>query len=134
MRFIQVLAKLLKDTYSVEEVASQVFKLFPGIRSAEKRQILDDAIQYSLPLQDMEYTKFEDKEYTNMRLMLTFPDKDVYKAAEKYFSMLMSQGGRKGISFNRTSEERTKNCLLCPHSGYCRGAWFGQDYKTDDND
>lgn len=134
IRFIQILTKLLKGKYSIEEVAEQVFELFPGIRSAEKRQILDDAIQFPLPSQDTEYTKFEEKEYTDMRLMLTFPDKDVFKAAEKQFSMLMSQEGRRGISFNRIDKERTRNCLLCPHSEYCRESWFGQDYKAGDND
>lgn len=134
MRFIQVLAKLMKPKYSIEEVAEQVFELFPSIRKAEKRQILDDAMHYHLPHQDTEYTKFEDKEYTDLRLMLTFPDPDVFGAAGKKFSMLRSQNGRTGVYFDKKGEEREKNCELCPHSGYCRGSWFGQDYLADKND
>ncbi|MBQ7864186.1 MAG: hypothetical protein IJ353_06965 [Lachnospiraceae bacterium] len=134
MRFIQVLAKRLKPKYSIDQVAEQVFELFPGVRKAEKRQILDDAIQYPLPTQETEYTKFEDKEYTDLRLLLTFPDRDVYKSAEREFSMLMSQNGRKGVFFAKTGEERERNCELCPHSGYCRESWFGQDYQAEGND
>lgn len=134
MRFIQALAKLMKPKYSIEQVAEQVFELFPNVRKAEKRQILDDAIKYPLPTQETEYTKFEDKEYTNLRLMMTFPDKDVYKSAEKKFSMLMSQNGQKGVYFDKKGEEGERNCELCPHSGYCRGSWFGPDYTADSND
>lgn len=134
MRLIQSLAKLLKHQYSIEQVAEQVFELFPGVRKAEKRQILDDAMQYSLPAQEIEYTKYEDREYTNLRLMLTFPDKDVYKSAEREFSMLMSQNGRKGVFFDKKGKEGEKNCELCPHITYCRGAMFGQDYLMDGND
>lgn len=134
MRFVQVLTKLLKPKYTIEQVAEQVFELFPNIRKAEKRQILDDAIKYPLPSQDTEYTRFEDTEYTNLRLMLTFPDKAVYKSAEEKFSMLMSQNGRKGVYFDKKGEEGEKNCELCPHSGYCRGSWFGPDYQANDND
>lgn len=134
MRFIQALAKQLKPKYSIEQVAEQVFELFPNVRKAEKRQILDDAMKYPLPVQENEYTKFEDKEYTNLRLMLTFPDKAVYQSAERKFSMLMSQNGRKGISFEKKGEEGEKNCELCPHSGYCRGSRFGADYQANNND
>lgn len=134
MRFIQVLAKRLKPKYSMEQVAEQVFELFPNVRKAEKRQILDDAMKYPLPTQEIEYTKLEDKEYTNLRLMLTFPDKAVYQSAERKFSMLMSQNGRKGVYFEKKGEEGERNCELCPHSGYCRGSWFGADYQANNND
>lgn len=134
MRFIQALASQLKPNYSIEQVAEQVFELFPNVRKAEKRQILDDAIKYPVSAQENEYTKFEDKEYTNLRLMLTFPDKDVYKSAERKFSMLMSQNGQKGVYFNKKGEEGERNCELCPHSVYCRGSWFGPDYQANNND
>lgn len=134
MRFIQALANRMKPKYSIEQVAEQVFELFPGVRKAEKRQILDDAIKYPMPAQDEEYTKFEDKEYTNLRLMLTFPDKDVYKSADKKFSMLMSRNGRRGVYFDKKGEEGERNCELCPHNGYCRGSWFGQDYQANTDD
>lgn len=134
MRFIQALEKQLRPKYSMEQVAEQVFELFPNVRKAEKRQILDDAIKYLPYIDENESTNFAGKEYTDLRLMLTFPDKDVYKLAERKFSFLMSQNGQKGIFFDKKGEEGEKNCELCPHSSYCRGSWFGSDYQADNND
>jgi len=134
VRFIQILAKLLKHKYSIEEIAKQVFELFPEIRKAEKRQILDDAMKYNLPASESEYTKFGKNEYTNLRLALTFPDERVYRAAEKNFSMLRSQNGVKGVFFDKKGDDSEQNCEFCAHSSYCRNSWFGQDYKADRDD
>ncbi len=127
VRFIQVLKELLGNKYSVEQVAEQVFELFPYIRKAERRQMIDDACKWSLPGNEGEFTTFENNNYTNRRFNLTFLDSDIYKSAKKQAAMLMSQEGRKGISYERGSKEQ-RNCELCPHCNYCRESRFGIDY------
>lgn len=134
VKFIQVLHKLLGEKYSFEQIAAQVFELFPGIRKAEKRQLLDYAMQWNLQKPDMEYTTFDGINYTNYRLELLFTDRAVYESAKKHFSALMSQEGRRGIFHNRSGEEHSHNCEFCPHEAYCGKSLFGVDYKGNAND
>ena len=132
VRLIQALKELLGDKYSLEQVASQVFELFPGIRRAEKRQMLDDAARLPLPEEERAYTEYEGWNYTNYRLNLKFPDEDSYSYAKRNAAMLMSQQGRKGIFHNRRGTDGERICELCPHSAYCMKALFGVDYKGDE--
>lgn len=134
VRFIQILHRLLKPDYSIEQIAAQVFELFPGIRKAEKRQLLDHAMQWNLEKPDTEYTAFDEVDYTNYRLELLFPDRSVYESAKKHFSALMSQKGRRGIFHDRLGVENAHNCEFCPHAVYCGKALFGMDYKGGGND
>lgn len=129
VRFIQSLNELLKDKYTVEQIAEQVFELFPYIRKAEKRQMIDDAIRHSLPDTDLPYTTEGNFNYTNRRLNMIFLDNSCYESAKKYASMLMSQDGRKGIFYDKIGLENARNCEFCPHSGYCMKSLFGVDYK-----
>ena len=131
VRFIQSMSKMLNGKYTIEQIAEQVFELFPNIRKAEKRQMLDDAMSWSIPENEGEYTTYGDKNYTNYRLNLAFLDENSYKQAKKSATMLMSQGGRKGIFYDRGLKTRTKNCEFCPHSAYCMEALFGIDYKGE---
>lgn len=128
VRFIQILKTLLGDKYSIEQVAEQVFELFPYIRKAEKRQMIDDAYKWTVPENEGDFTTFEDKNYTNRRLNLAFLDANIYSSAKKQAAMLMSQEGRKGISYEAGSSEQ-RNCEFCPHGNYCRESLFGIDYN-----
>lgn len=132
VRFIQVLKKLLGNKYSVEQIAEQVFELFPYIRKAEKRQMIDDASRWSLPEDEGGYTTYGDYNYTNERLNLSFLDSGSYASAKKHAAMLMSQEGRKGIFYERRGTEGARNCEFCPHSSYCMKSLFGVDYKGEE--
>lgn len=131
VRFIQSLKELLGSKYSLEQIAEQVFELFPNIRKAEKRQMIDDATRWSLPDNDLPYTTDGDFNYTNRRLNMMFLDERSYESAKKHASMLMSQDGRKGIFHDRNGLEGARNCEFCPHSSYCMKSLFGVDYKGD---
>ena len=129
VRFIQSLRELLGNKYTLEQIAEQVFELFPNIRKAEKRQMTDDALRWTLPDNDLPYTTYGDLNYTNRRLNMIFPDERCYESAKRYASMLMSQDGRKGIFHDRKGLDGARNCEFCPHSGYCMKSLFGVDYK-----
>ena len=132
VRLIQILKKLLGNKYTVDQIAEQVFELMPGIRKAERRQMIDDALRWGLPEDEGQYTTFESLNYTNYRLNLEFLDDGTYTEARKKASMLMSQEGRKGIFYKRHGDEGSRNCEFCPHSGYCMESFFGVDYKAGD--
>lgn len=131
VRFIQVLSKLLEDKYTIEQIAEQVFEIFPNIRKAEKRQMMDDAIRWSLPENEDAYTRYGEKDYTNHRWNLTVLDGRSYEQARENAAMLMSREGRKGIFYDRGLQTGTRNCEFCPHSGYCMHALYGVDYKGE---
>ncbi|SEG29365.1 hypothetical protein SAMN04487934_11415 [Eubacterium ruminantium] len=132
VRYIQALNTLLEGKYDIEYIAEQVFELIPGIRKAEKRQIIDDAKRWDLPYNEGGYTDFRDKAYTDYRINLKFLDKDVFKAAKSQADMLMSQYGRKNIEYTNIGPDNEKICVFCPHATYCRRSLFGVDYKGDD--
>ena len=131
VRLIQVFNVLLKGRYSVEQIAEKVFELFPGIRKAEMRQMIDDAKSWNLPYNDGGYTKFGEKEYTYYRINLKFLDQDVFNAAKRSADMLMGSNGRKNITYQNVGPDGEKNCMFCPHTPYCRRARYGLDYKGD---
>lgn len=131
VRFIQVLSKLLKGRYTTEQIAEQVFEIFPNIRKAEKRQMMDDAIRWPLPEDEGDYTTYGDKDYTDYRLNLTFLDERSYEQAKKNAAMLMSPEGRRGIFYDHGLQTGTRNCEFCPHSAYCMSALYGVDYKGE---
>lgn len=83
VRLIQVLNALLKGRYSMEQIAQQVFELFPYIRKAEKRQMLDDAICWNQPEGEGSFTEAGNYQYTDERLKLVFLDNQNYAYAEK---------------------------------------------------
>lgn len=131
VRLIQILGKLLKGRYSADQIAEQVFELFPYIRRAEKRQMFDDAVRWSLPSKEENYTVSGNYKYTDERLNLEFLDNESFSYAKKMASMLMSQDGRTGIYPERKGADGSKNCEFCPHTRYCPYAIFGIDYKGD---
>lgn len=119
VRLIQILHKLLKDRFSMEEIAEQVFALFPYIRKAEKRQMVDDAMRWTLPGKEESYTVLDNHQYTDERMNLAFLDQGTYTYAKKMAAMLMRQGGRTGIYPERKGMDGSKNCEFCPHARYC---------------
>ena len=131
VRMIQILYRLLGKEYDVNEVAKQVLQLFPNIRKAEKRQLLDDAKRWRIPKPEMDYTIFDGKRYTDWRLNLTFTDEKSYEQARSLVAKLMSQEGRRDISYEPKGESGSHNCEFCPHARYCRRAIFGVDYKEE---
>lgn len=131
VRLIQILSRLLKDRYSIRQVAEHVFELFPYIRKAEKRQMLDDAMRWGFPEGEEGYKVSGDYQYTDERLKLEFLDNETLFYAKKVASMLMSQNGRTGIYPERKGADGSKNCEFCPHTRYCPYAIFGIDYKGD---
>jgi|GEM_PF-3064683 len=130
-RLIQILKTLLGTRYTIEVIAAQVFALFPSVRKAEKRQILDDAMRSRLPENDDGATNYGDYNYTSERLRLTFPDATVYEDAKRQAAKLMSPDGRKSIGYEQRGGNDAKNCMFCPHAGYCMKSWFGVDYKGE---
>lgn len=131
-RLIQILHKLLGSKYSVSQVATQIFELFPYLRKAQKRQILDDVTRFPISEDDNRFSKYEDHEYTDYRLDLTFLDNRSLRAAKIMASRLMSQEGRKGIFHERNGFENSRNCEFCPHINYCNKSLFGVDYAEVD--
>lgn len=131
VRLIQIFNKLLKGKYTIEQIAGQVFEIFPNIRKAEKRQMRDDAARWPVMEPDDAYTAYKDKNYTNYRLNLTFLDERIYEQARKNAAMLMSQEGRRGIFYDRGQQTGSRNCEFCPHSVYCMSALYGIDYKGE---
>ncbi|WP_026508369.1 hypothetical protein [Butyrivibrio sp. MC2013] len=132
VRLIQILKKILGNKYTIEQVSEQVFELFPSIRKAERRQMIDDAIRWRLPEHEEQYTTYDDYDYTNERLNLEFLDEGIYAEGKKNASMLMSQEGRKGIFYKRHGDTGSHNCEFCPHTSYCMESLFGLDYKMGD--
>ena len=131
VRLIQIFNKLLKGKYTIEQIAGQVFEIFPNIRKAEKRQMRDDAARWPVMEPDDAYTTYKGKNYTNYRLNLTFLDERIYEQARKNVAMLMSQEGRRGIFYDRGQQTGSRNCEFCPHSVYCMSALYGIDYKGE---
>lgn len=131
VRLIQVLNVMLRGKYSIEQIAEQLFEVFPGIRKAEMRQMIDDAKSWDLPYNENSYTTFEENRYTDYRINLKFLDRDVYEAAKRCADVLFSQSGRRGISFENIGPDREKNCMFCPHVTYCARSFFGIDYKDE---
>lgn len=131
IRLLQVIRKLAGDQYSLEEIAEQVFALFSGIRKAEKRQMIDDALRFDLPEQRGGFAAKGEQKVTDYRLNLLFPDKGCYESAKRQAELLMSPEGRKGISFDPTGQGELRNCEYCPHEGYCPESFFGLDYKGE---
>jgi hypothetical protein len=134
VRLIQSLYELLDGEYTIEDTATQVFELFPGIRSAQKRQITDDAVNFGTVQLNGKTTIYKDKEYSNYRYNIIFPDNDVLVRAMGILHESENEEIRNaGIYFDRGSNAHggVKNCELCPHSYYCRKALFGVDYKED---
>ena len=129
VRLIQSFNAVLRGKYKLEEVAEQVFELFPGLRKAEKRQMIDDAKKRNLPNDEGGYYTYDNTGYSNYRINLKFPDFDTYDAARELSELLMGPEGRKGISYENLGPDREKNCVYCPHSSYCRHSLFGIDYK-----
>ena len=132
VRLIQSIKELMGSKYTVERIAEQVFEIFPFIRKAEKRQIIDDATRWQAPESGGGYTAYMDDSYTMERMNLTFLNKDVYESAKKYAALLMSRDGRKGIYFEQLGKDNARNCEVCPHEHYCRDSWFGVDYKGEE--
>lgn len=131
VRLIQVLHKLLGEKYTTEQISKQVFALFPGVRKAERRQIMDDVGQWFRPETEGGYTACGGCRFTRERFNLAFLDAESYYSAKKQAGLLMSPRGRRGISYENRGAEGSKNCEFCPHAGYCMKSLSGVDYRGE---
>ena len=131
VRLIQILYDLMAENYSMEYIAKQVFMLFPAIRKAEKRQILDDALTGTLPADEKGYTIHEGMAYTRERMNLVFLDRRCYESA-RMGQKTDGSSKKRGVFFSRRGETGSKNCLFCPHEAYCMKSLFGVDYKDEE--
>ena len=129
VRLIQVLNLLLEDKYSIEDIANQVFEVFPYVRSAERRQMVDDAKRRDLITTDKTSSSIGEKKYTNQRFNLMYLDPNSYAEAFSKQSKILNREDD-GIYYNFNLGDDTRNCELCPHASYCRKSWFGIDYKN----
>jgi len=124
---------------SVDEIYDHVIRLFPAMRKVEKRQVYD-YLQYQNSFTDDDISgrsELGDIHYTEERLRVRFPNKDVRDQAFDKYSRLLTPDGRRGMNFYSTPEEQNKPklkeggsvrvCLFCQHQNYCRYATFAAD-------
>lgn len=117
---------------SQDDIYENIIELFPNMRNIEKRQI-KDYIYYEGKYDDMDFgnlTRKGQKYYTNERLKVFYPNREVREEANKHFGRLTTPDGRKGLNLYETSEIENA-CIYCPHEEYCRNARFAIDKKAD---
>lgn len=123
-----IYALTLEEGVSQDEIYDNIIDLFPNMRSVEKRQI-KDYIRYEGRYEDMDFgnlTKKGDKYYTDERLKVFYPNREVREAAVKQFGLLSTPDGRNGLNLYETSDIKDA-CIYCPHEEYCRNARFAVD-------
>ena len=125
---------------SVDEVFEQTIRLFPAMREAEKRQVYDYLHdQNSFTQADTEgISELKGWQYTDQRLKIKFPNKDVRDQAMDQYACLLTPEGQRGMDLYRTAAGRTSEpgqkkridvCLFCQHQSYCRYAVFQADQE-----
>lgn len=123
---------------TVDYIYRNVMKLFPSMRDVEKRQIYD-YLHYQNSFNDDDITgmsELEDMRYTEERLRVRFPNKDVRDQAIGKYGRLLTPDGQRGMDFYETAadeetspfkKKQTDVCLFCQHQNYCRYAVFAVD-------
>lgn len=122
---------LMKDTgISIKEIQSQVLSLFPNLRKIEKRQIVDYLmIEAEDKNTDLGMTsEYADVAYTDERLKIKFPYKEIREAAKEKYGELLTPTGRKDINLHEPTDVGMA-CVFCQHSDYCKNAVFRQDQE-----
>lgn len=126
---------------TVEEIYRQVMELFPAMRKVEKRQVLDD-LKTDSSFQDQEFqenSELGEMSFTDERLKVHFPNKNVREQAFTEYGKLMTPDGKNDIDFYMTAadmktnpykKEKTDVCLFCQQQDFCRHAVFEADQEA----
>lgn len=128
---ITVVYFLIKDTgVSRKEIQSQVLSLFPNLRKIEKRQIIDYLmIEAEDKNTDLGMTsEYADVAYTDERLKIKFPYKEIREVAKEKYGELLTPSGRKNINLHEPTDV-AKACVFCQHADYCKNAVFMLDQE-----
>ena len=124
---IQAIMTVMKEQrISKGEVAKQVFALFPHMRQVEKQQILDYI--NALPFDKGLWDEYGDYMYPPARMEISYPDATLREVANKKYSELSSQIGRKGMDLFESTDVKGA-CVYCPHADYCRNAIHALDQE-----
>lgn len=125
---------------TVHEIYRNVIMLFPALRNVEKRQVYD-YLHYQNSFTDVDYAGESDLgelHFTDERLKVHFPNKDVRDQAMERYSRLLTPDGRTGMDLYLTTTDAETNpykkkkveaCLFCQHQDYCRNATFAVDQE-----
>jgi len=125
---------------TVHEIYRNVIALFPALRNVEKRQVYD-YLQYQNSFTDADYAGESDLgelHFTDERLKVYFPNKDVREQALEKYSRLLTPDGRTGMDLYATTTDAEANpykkkkvdaCQFCQHQDYCRNATFAVDQE-----
>ena len=122
---------LMRDMgVSVKDIAEQVLGLFPNLRKIEKRQIADYlVIEAEDKNTDLGMTsEYCDAAYTDERLKVKFPYKEIREIAKEKYGELLTPAGRKGLNLHERTDVR-RACVFCPHAEYCNNAIFVLDQE-----
>lgn len=126
---------------TVNEIYQNIIMLFPAMRKVEKRQVYD-YLHYQNSFTDVDYagySELEDMTYSDERLKVRFPNRDVREQALEKYGKLLTPDGQIGMDFYVTAADNKANlcrkdridvCLFCQHQEYCRYAAFAVDQET----
>lgn len=126
---------------TIDEIYKNIIMLFPAMRKVEKRQVYD-YLQYQNSFTDVDYagySELENMRYSDERLKVRFPNKDVREQAMDKYGKLLTPDGQKGMDFYVTAADNETNpykkvkldvCLFCQHQDYCRYAAFAVDQEA----
>lgn len=126
---------------SVDEIYRQVIDLFPAIRKVEKRQIYD-YLKLDSSFKDRDFsesTELGAMSFTDERLKVHFPNKNIREQAFTEYGKLLTPDGKNDIDFyvtaadtktNPYKKEKTDICLFCQHQNFCRCSVFSVDQET----
>ncbi len=130
---------------SVDEIYQNVIELFPAMRRIEKRQVYD-YLQYDNSFVDVDfegYSEWGDIRYSEERLKVRFPNRNVRKQALAEYGKLLTPDGQKGMDFYKTAVSRKADwnkdaypepnvavCWFCQHQSYCRYAVYPTDAEA----
>lgn len=125
----------------VDEIYKQVIELFPAMRKVEKRQVYD-YLKIEDSFKDRDFTELSElgeMSFTDERLKVHFPNKDVREQAFTEYGKLLTPDGKDDIDFYSTAADVGKNpyqktktdvCLFCQHQDFCRYAVFYADQEA----
>lgn len=125
----------------VDEIYRQVIELFPAMRKVEKRQVYD-YLRSVDSFKDIDFSKLSETgemSFTEERLKVHFPNKDVREQAFDEYGKLLTPDGKNDVDFYTTAADtetdpykKTKVdvCLFCQHQDFCRCAVFYADQEA----
>lgn len=122
----------------MDEIYENVICLFPAMRNVEKRQVYD-YLQFQDGFSDIDYQGISDlgnMHYTEERLKVKFPNREVRDQALTEYGKLYSPDGMTGMNLYTSphtlyqSKSKVDVCLFCQHQDYCRYAVFAVDQEA----